>query len=295
MNQIPGENSQIVLHDPEVQRAADIYQLGLPRAPAAGRSGELLGRGTGSSLEFQEYREYVPGDDIRHLDWGAYARSDTLMVRLFREEISPRTEILIDASRSMSSGGQMKPLLTRQLAAVLALLSGRLGGRPAIVPLEDGPPVPLGLDGLERLATLPFSGRTSLAELLSEHLVPMKRQAVRIVISDFLFPHDPAALVRRLATEASALWLVQVLSAWEASPTPHGGRRLIDIETGGETDLVVDRRAVETYLGRLSALQQELVRNCQRAHATFVSLVAERGLAALCRDDLCAAGLLRVA
>ena len=69
--------------------------------PVAGRTGELLGRGTGSSLEFQEYREYVPGDDIRHVDWAAFARSDALMVRLYREEISPRTEILFDASTSM--------------------------------------------------------------------------------------------------------------------------------------------------------------------------------------------------
>ena len=284
-----------MLNDPEVQRAVDTYQLGLPRAPAAGRSGELLGRGTGSSLEFQEYREYVPGDDIRHLDWGAYARSDTLMVRLFREEISPRTEILLDASLSMTAGGEMKPWLARQLAAVFALLSGRLGGRPSIVPLEDGSPIPLGLDGLARLRTMPFAGRTTLAELLSDHRVPLKRQAVRIVVSDFLFPHDPASLVRRLATDSSALWLVQVLSGWEASPTPHGGRRLIDIETADQTDLVVDRSAVESYLARLSALQQELVRNCRRAHATFVSLVADRGLPALCRDDLCAAGLLRIA
>src|SRR5260221_4105589 len=106
-----------MLNDPEVQRAADTYQLGLPRAPAAGRSGELLGRGTGSSLEFQEYREYVPGDDIRHLDWGAYARSDTLSVRPFRQQISPRTPIRIDASRSMTTGGPLKSRLTRQLAA----------------------------------------------------------------------------------------------------------------------------------------------------------------------------------
>jgi len=285
----------IMLNDPEVQRAADIYQLGLPRAPAAGRSGELLGRGTGSSLEFQEYREYVPGDDIRHLDWGAYARSDTLMVRLFREEISPRTEILLDASLSMRAGGEMKPRLARQLAALLALLSGRLGGRPSIIPLEDGPPAPLGLNSLERLATVPFAGRTTMAELLNDHRVPLKRQAVRIVISDFLFPHDPASLIRRLATDSSSLWLVQVLSGWEASPTPQGGRRLVDIETDDQTDLVVDRAAIESYRARLGALQQELVRNCRRAHATFVSLVADRGLPALCRDDLCAAGLLRIA
>ena len=283
------------MNDPEVQRAADAYLLGLPRTPAAGRSGELLGRGTGSSLEFQEYREYVPGDDIRHLDWGAYARSDTLMVRLFREEISPKTEILLDASRSMTSGGEMKPRVARQLATVFALLSARLGGRPVVVPLEDGPAVPLGLDALDRLSALPFTGRTNLAELLHDHLVPLKRQAVRIVISDFLFPHDPAALIRRLASEASALWLVQVLSDWEAAPTPLGGRRLNDIETGAQADLVLDGKAVASYLGRLAALQQELLRNCRRAHATFVSVVADRGLAALCRNDLCAAGILRIA
>src|SRR5207253_6925536 len=68
--------------------------------PVAGRSGELLGRGTGSSVEFQEYREYLPGDDVRHVDWAAYARSDALMVRLYRDEISPRTEVLLDGSRS---------------------------------------------------------------------------------------------------------------------------------------------------------------------------------------------------
>ena len=107
--------------DPDVLRAASLYQLGLPRIPVSGRSGELLGRGTGTSLEFQEYREYMPGDDIRHLDWAAYARSDHLMVRLFREEISPRMEIVLDVSRSMSTSPE-KMLLARQIAGLFAPL-----------------------------------------------------------------------------------------------------------------------------------------------------------------------------
>lgn len=279
--------------DPEVQQAADAYRLGLPHAPTAGRSGELLGRGSGSSLEFQEYRPYVPGDDLRHLDWAAYARSDTLMVRLYREEISPRTEVLLDASRSMNSGGEVKPRVARQLAALFALLSARLGGRPAVLPLSDGSPVPLGLDGLDLLAALPFTGRSSMSDLLDAHILPLKRQAVRIVISDFLFPHDPAALIRRLAADASALWVVQLLSAWEAQPAALGGRRLVDIETAAATDIVLDRKAIAGYLSRLGVLQEELLKNCRRAHATFLTLVADRGLESLCRNELSAAGMLR--
>jgi uncharacterized protein (DUF58 family) len=283
-----------LLNDPEVQHAIDTYQLGLPRMPAVGRTGELLGRGAGSSLEFQEYREYIPGDDIRHLDWGAYARSDTLMVRLYREEVSPRAEILLDATRSMTAGGA-KSRLARQLAALFALLSGRLGGRPVIVPLADGPPQPLSLESLAQLDNLPFSGQTPMTDLLFTNQVSLKRQAIRIVISDFLFPHDPAALIRRLAAETSALWIIQVLSAWETNPPAAGGRRLIDLETGAEADIVIDQRAVRSYLSRLNALQEDLLRNCRRIHATFTTLVSDRGLAALCRDDLCASGLLRVA
>src|SRR5277367_6066984 len=126
-----------VRHDPEVQQSLATYRLASPRLPVAGATGELLGRGTGSSLEFQEYREYLPGDDIRHVDWSAYARSDALMVRLYRDEISPRTEILLDASRSMTAGGEAKPRVARQLAALFALLCGRVGGRSVVVPLDD--------------------------------------------------------------------------------------------------------------------------------------------------------------
>lgn len=280
--------------DPEVQQAVHSFQLGLPRLPVAGRTGELLGRGTGSSLEFQEYREYMPGDDIRHLDWAAYGRSDALMVRLYREEISPRTEILLDASRSMTSGGGIKPLVARRLAALFALLSAGLGGRPNLIPLGDDRPLhKLGIEGLDLLSSLPFYSVAALPQLLDEGLVELKRQAVRIVISDFLFPHDPEALIKRLAADSGALWVIQLLHAWEADPAPVGGRRLIDAEDLSDADLFVDRKAVTAYKERLGRLQEELARACRRVRAPFVKLIAERGLPALCREELCAAGILR--
>jgi hypothetical protein len=282
--------------DPEVQRALAAYQLGLPRMPVAGRTGELLGRGTGSSLEFQEYREYLPGDDIRHVDWAAFARTDALMVRLYREEISPRMEILLDASKSMTTGEGQKERVAKQLVSLFAQLAGYMGGRPSIIPLNDDRPLrPMSLDGLDALAALPFTGVGTLPDLLAESLVPLKPQSVRIVISDFLFPHDPDPLLRRLAGGAGALWIIQLLGAWEADPTELGGRRMIDIEAGGHTDLLVNKRAITAYKQRLERLQEGLARGCRRVHARHVVLVAERGLETLCRDELCAAEMLRFA
>ncbi len=289
--------------DREVQQAVARYQLGLPRMPVSGRSGELLGRGTGSSLEFQEHREYQPGDDIRHLDWAAYARSDSLVVRLYREEISPRAEILLDASRSMTSSDPTldlarqespKAWVAKQLAATFTLLAGELGGRPSLIPLTDQTPLePWPVESLDGLASLPLNGHRSLLEALDAHAIPLKRQTVRVVISDFLFPHDPDALLRRLAADASVLWVIQVLNAWEARPTSVGGRKLVDLETNEEANLQVVEKTIAAYSARLLELQQGLARACRRVHATFAIAIAERGLLDLCANELCAAEILR--
>ena len=279
--------------DPEVLRAASLYQLGLPRMPVSGRSGELLGRGTGTSLEFQEYREYTPGDDIRHLDWAAYARSDHLMVRLFREEISPRMEIVLDVSRSMSTSPE-KMLLARQLAGLFAHLSASLGSRPLIwLAGDDRPAQSLRLEAMDSANAIEFEAAGTLENLLDDHGLPMRRQAVRIVISDFLFPHQPDRLIRRLAGEASVLWAVQVLTKWEQNPDEAGGTRLIDAESGMEADLYLSQKVIAEYRARLLALQQELALHCRRYHATFATTIADQGLASVCREELSRCGILR--
>src|SRR4249920_2201138 len=86
---------------PAVHAVAGAFRLAMPRTPIGGRLGERLGAGTGSSLEFQDYRQYAAGDDLRHVDWAAYARSEVLTVRLYREEVAPRLDLVLDVSRSM--------------------------------------------------------------------------------------------------------------------------------------------------------------------------------------------------
>ena len=85
-----------------------------------GRWGEKLGRDAGASLEFMDYRAYAPGDDLRHIDWNAYGRTDKLIVKRFENEIQPHVDILLDTSRSMA--------ITPQKQAAAEFLTGYFMG-----------------------------------------------------------------------------------------------------------------------------------------------------------------------
>lgn len=102
------------------QRAGMRYRLEPPRLAPQGASGARLGHRPGSSLEFMDHRDYQPGDDIRRIDWAGYARSDRLVVRLYREEVSPHMDLLVDGSRSMNLSGTAKARAAVGLAAAMA-------------------------------------------------------------------------------------------------------------------------------------------------------------------------------
>src|SRR6185295_2586539 len=96
------------------------YALQIPQVAASGRVGSRLGRRAGSSIDFQDYREYQPGDDLRFIDWGIYARTDRLSIKLFREEVTPHLDLVIDGSRSMNLEDSAKGVATGKLAGLLA-------------------------------------------------------------------------------------------------------------------------------------------------------------------------------
>ena len=113
-------------HLNEGERAGLRYRLGLPPR-AAGGAGTTLGRRAGSSLEFRDYRDYHPGDDLRHVDWNAYARSDQLSVKLYREEVTPHVDLIVDGSRSMALEGSAKEAATLALPAFFATAAANAG------------------------------------------------------------------------------------------------------------------------------------------------------------------------
>src|SRR6516165_8054480 len=116
----------------EGERAGQRYALGLPRLTPRGTAGTALSQRAGSSLEFKDYRDYQVGDDLRHIDWNAFARSDQLTVKLFREEVTPHLDVIVDASRSMALEGSPKAGATLALAAFFCTAATNAGYTHAV-------------------------------------------------------------------------------------------------------------------------------------------------------------------
>jgi uncharacterized protein (DUF58 family) len=274
---------------PEALLLARRYRLGLDETPPRGPAGERLGLGTGASLEFQDRRAYAPGDDVRHVDWRALARTDQLLVRQWREEVLPRVEVLLDGSRSMA----IEPLKA-QLAADLAALLGRAaaedGAQVRVVVLGE-PPRLLPLDELEREG-LDFAGSASLLDSLRIASALQRPGSTVILVSDFLSPHAAGDLVRPLAARAGALALLQVLAPEESEPAAGRANRLVDCESGATLDLVLDAPTVARYRRRLRRLCDELEVEARRARGRFVQLGSRDALDVACRERLAREGVL---
>ncbi len=80
----------------------------------------------GSSVEFAQHRDYVPGDEIRHIDWKVYARSDRYHIKQFEEETNLKAMLVLDASTSMNYRGEKSPLSKREYASIVAAAIGSL-------------------------------------------------------------------------------------------------------------------------------------------------------------------------
>jgi uncharacterized protein (DUF58 family) len=255
-----------------------------------------MGSRAGSSLEFRDHRIYEPGDDLRHIDWNAYARTDQLNVKLFREEVSPHLDILIDGSRSMALANTAKARATLALAGFFTSAATNAGFSHAGW-LLAGESVPLG-DRWRRPAeweTIGFDLRASPLPALAATAARLRSRSVRILLSDLLWDVDPARVVRQIADRAASAVIVQVLAQLDASPPIDGHVRLLDSETDEVRELRIDRAMLDHYLANLRKLQGDWNDCCRAAGAIFVTVVAEDLLTNWKLDQLVAAGVLQLA
>lgn len=280
----------------EGRRLGLAHALSMPRRTPDGRIGSQLGRGVGSSLEFREHREYQPGDDIRRIDWAAYARSDRLHVKLHHEEVHPHLDVLLDGSRSMALPGSRKAEAAVTLAAALATAAEQAGCTHAVYMAADGcRPVlrserdPALWDGIG------FEYEGPLSDSLERMPPRWRPRSIRVVIGDLLWPDQPQRPLRRICRDAAVAAVIQTLGRDDAEPPQRGNLRLVDSETGQMRDIVVDAAVQRRYRDNLQRHQQQWRQATHGAGAVMTTLIAEDWLEQPDMRELIETGLIEPA
>jgi uncharacterized protein (DUF58 family) len=239
-----------------------------------------LGRGMhlspkrGSSLEFNDYRHYSPGDDFRYIDWGLYGRSDKLYIKLFQEEEDLLTYIFVDASASMGyPTGDRKfesAMLTALALAYVALASGDrvmlrvLGGK-------GGKVNPSFVNGrhrivelARRLADLKPGGQLDFATSLATELLSIRRAGKVFIVSDFLMLLNSVTKGLGMFTAASMdLTAVQILGGRELNGQGLSGDvEVIDSESGERLRVSIGDRERTQYRETMLRLTREIKSFC---------------------------------
>jgi hypothetical protein len=236
-----------------------------------GTLGEALGTGIGQSIEFMDFREYEPGDDTRRVDWSAFARTDRLMIRRHREDVSPRLEIVIDSSRSMDLPGTPKADVALALAAACERGGARAGYRTSTWRSTDR--ASLAPASVSQWAG--FDGRTSQPFAAPARASAGAIGGVRIVITDLLFAGDLAARLRAASIGVRWVIVMHVVARDDLRPPEPGPMRLEDRETGSAVELHVDAEVASAFEARVDRYLASCRDACRAARATYIRLVAE--------------------
>lgn len=235
----------------------------------------------GSSMEFSDFREYMPGDDIRRIDWNAYGRLDRLYVKEYMEEKEAVVSILIDTSASMDYGEKKKSELACMLAAAFSYMGLNDMDRVVLYDMHRMHQPFVAKGGKRTLPCLAdwlgqcrFEGTVDIAKAVGE--LPMKGAGVTILISDFLQEsfltqeqEIPAKLLRFLNYRKQRTILLHVLAKEELSVELTGTRNLIDMEDQSTLRLTLDAGSIRTYEKSLQEFMDRLRRECAGTGAFY--------------------------
>lgn len=274
--------------------AAGRLRLPLRSRSWRGQAGEFTGSGTGSSLDFQDHRSYMPGDDPRHINWQAYARTGTYTMKLYREEVRPVIDLIADVSESMFfepskalRSAELICFICESCASAGAAVNVTLVRGNAAAPLDPAlVRGPLWWDSVRKLAPADPAAPPDLAK------IPLRANAIRVFLSDLLFPADPEPMLRHLSQRHGDVILLSPWLAAEADPDWDGNCDFIDPERGVREAHRIEpatlRRYRDAYQNHF-ALWKNAAR---RHHAAFARIPCAGNLATVLAREAVPAGAL---
>lgn len=250
--------------------------MGLPlnsRHPMLGNiSGRHRSPVKGSSLEFAQYRKYVPGDDTRRLDWRTWGRTDRYYLKEFEADTNLRLCFIVDTSGSMNYGDDGKTRLdyARSLAGTLAYLATNQGDAVGLMNTSRGAAIkeipakrgPVHLKVLlDQIGMMEASGESELVSTIHAAAEKIPQRALVVIISDLLFDPEPLReAFQHLRFRKHDVALFHLLDREEINFEFDRPTRFLDLEGG--PSLLADpsliqrryREAVENYLTQIDEI-----------------------------------------
>ena len=240
--------------------------------------GERRSKRKGQSVEFADFRGYVPGDDLRSLDWNLYARLDKLIIKLFLEEEDLHFFTLIDASLSMDFGQPTKLQYAKQLAAALGFVGLIRTDRVRIETLGQDTlhrgPVLRGRRGvwrmLEYLDGIEAGETASLAEGVKSFCVRNAGKGIVVLISDLMDKNGYESALRYLVSQQMDVYVIHVLSQEELDPDVKGDLKLVDCEDQDIAEITVSAPLLARYKSTLNAFVSGAQEFCNRRGMNYL-------------------------
>ena len=243
------------------------------------RGEHLAGKG-GSSTDFADYRDYVPGDDMRYVDWNIFARLNRPYIKQFQHEEEMHVVLMIDASTSMRFDNKFER--AKQLAAALGVMGlmnvervsaysfNHKGDRPLFMPPKSGRVSMRPL--FEFVESLECGGDYPVEDAIESMLRLHRGRGVAVVLSDFLTFGEVGRAFNMLFSAGLEIFAAQVLGSAELDPELAGDVRFVDSETGHTLDITSAGDLLGIYHEHRRALEFELGKLARQRNGRFVSV-----------------------
>jgi len=263
--------------------------------------GERKSKRKGQSVEFADFRQYVPGDDLRFIDWNLYARMERLYLKLFLEEEDLHFYALIDASTSMDFGEPTKLQYAKQLAASLGFIGLCRADRVKIETLgtssrQPGPTL-RGRASLwrmmEYLEGIQPGENVGLAEGVRNFCLRNTGKGILVLITDLMDKEGYEKALRFLVTQQMDVYLLHVLCPEELNPEIKGDLKLIDCEDEDVAEVTVSRPLLDKYKRTVAAFLDGAREFCTRRGMSYLMTSTETSVETLVANYLRRRGLVR--
>lgn len=266
------------------------------RPKSAGRGqGEHRSEALASGVEFADHRKYVPGDDVRRIDWKAFARHRQLFLKIYEEEREVQIYVLLDVSRSMTRGEPAKLEVARSLAAAFGYLGMKQFDLVRVIPFSHD----LGRERtavrskaefplLERaIREIELADLTNFADTARSFTDRYTGRGLVVVVTDLMDPSDWGESFRNLARVGHEICVVHVTCGEDARPRfPGGELRLHDAETGREVTIRVSPSLIEAYRTEVASHVAQCKEMCIKVGGRFVQAPVELPILDLLRTVL---------